>query len=333
MAEAHESRSLPRGRWVRFLRAVPPAAGAAAMATGALSIGCGLLGAGLSSGVFLVLGCLIWAMLAAAFCLRLRYEGERWWREAATPPALTSVAATAVLGTRFALLGWTGVAVALLCLAVVAWVPLLARVLRHRGRKVPGAAYLVCVSTQALAVLIASVALDAGAAWLAWPAAGLVALGLALYAVTLERFDARELRHGKGDHWVACSALAITALAVSRLADAAAPAGPLHWATGAHDALRIAGFVLLGLALAAYAVLVCCEIRWPRPRYDVRRWSTVNPMAMTALATIAWSVTAGVGWLRTLGGVLLWVALLAWAVTGVAAVRRGGRPAGPPRVD
>lgn len=313
-------------RWGRFLHGLPPSAGAAAMATGVLSLAYASLGAAAVSAVFLVAACGMW--LALAFGTRLRYEGERWRHEADAPAALTAVVATAVLGTRFASLGWTGVAVAFLCGAAALWPGLLMAVVRRSGRGVRGTAYLVCASTQSLSVLAATIAQVTGTGWLMWPAAALAALGLALYVAVLARFDFGEARHGAGDHWVASGALSITTLADVRLVAASAPAGALGWATGAHQALRTTGLVLGGFALVSYAVLAFCEVRWPRPGYDVRRWSTVFPLAMTALAAIDLSSAAGVGWPRTAGAVLLWIALAAWLAVALGAVRRA-RGAGP----
>ena len=70
----------------------------------------------------------------------------------------------------------------------------------------------------------------------------------------------------------------------------------------------------------------------PRPRYDVRRWSSVFPMGMTAVATLAVADALDVFRLRGPGQVLLWIAVAAWlaAVVGTvlafrSAVRRPAR--------
>ncbi|MFI5660940.1 hypothetical protein [Streptomyces sp. NPDC051684] len=60
-------------------------------------------------------------LLALDFCGRLVRDRARWEHEADSPPALTAVAATTVLGTRYALAGLEGLAAALLVVAVTVW--------------------------------------------------------------------------------------------------------------------------------------------------------------------------------------------------------------------
>jgi tellurite resistance protein TehA-like permease len=309
------------------------------MATGIVSVGLHLVGAEGLSVALLVLGVLAWCALAADFGLRLLRDRTRWASEADTPPALTAVAATTVLGTRVSLLGpgragWQALAVAALVIAVVAWAVLLPHVVGHwRRRGMPGAVFLVCVSTQGLAVLGATLAAALPATWLAWASLVCFALGLVLYVVAFPRFDLRQIETGAGDHWVAGGALAISALAGAKLL-----AVPAWKGTGLHDALRPVTLVLLALVLLWYLLLVVAELRRPRPRYDVRRWATVFPMGMTAVATLSTGTAASVGWLRVPGQVLLWIAAAAWALTLVGLLRsvstdRRGSPPQPVPAD
>ncbi|MDG4863569.1 tellurite resistance/C4-dicarboxylate transporter family protein [Streptomyces sp. T-3] len=309
------------GRLVTRVDALPPAVGALVMATTILSVGLHLLGVDRASLAFLVVALAVWLVLAAVFVRHLLTERDRWRQEADTPPALTAVAATGVVGTRLSLLGWGPVSVLALCLTVVLWPLLMTHVLRHRGRSVPGAAYLVCVATQAIVVLACAVATSSGRHWLLWPALALFVIGILLYVLVLMRFDFGQLGAGAGDHWIIAGAMSISALAGSKLVAASAPHGPLRWAASLHEPLRIATLVLLGVALAWYAVLVCCELRWPRPGYSVRRWSTVFPLGMTAVAALSTSTALAIPWLWTLGKVLLWLAVLVWAVVAAGAVR------------
>ncbi|CAM5672336.1 hypothetical protein SGLAM104S_08393 [Streptomyces glaucescens] len=129
----------------------PPAAGAAVMATGIISIGLGLTGHEVLSLVFLALACAAWVALAADFVVRLLWQRQRWLAEAGTPAGLTAVAATTVLGARFAALDREFLAAALLALAAVLWPVLLALVVKHWRRRMPGAVFLACVATQGLA--------------------------------------------------------------------------------------------------------------------------------------------------------------------------------------
>ncbi|WP_042447844.1 tellurite resistance/C4-dicarboxylate transporter family protein [Streptacidiphilus jiangxiensis] len=314
-----EDRQGAAGRWWAEL---PPAAGSAVMATGIVSVGLHLVGSEGLSVALLVLGGLAWLTLSADFMLRLLRDRTRWAAEADTPPALTAIASTTVLGTRVSLLGtggsgWQVLAAAALVVAAVAWTVLMPHVMRHWARHgMPGAVFLVCVATEGLAVLGATLATARAATWLAWAALVCFGLGLVLYGVAFRHFELRQLRTGAGDHWVAGGALAISALAGAKLL-----AVPAWRGTGLHDTLRPLTLVLLGLVWLWYLALVLAELRWPRPRYDVRRWATVFPMGMTATATLSTATAASVGWLRTPGQVLLWVAVAAWALTLVGLLR------------
>ncbi|MFB7597661.1 tellurite resistance/C4-dicarboxylate transporter family protein [Streptomyces sp. NPDC056160] len=297
----------------------PPAAGAAVMASGIVSIGLGLTGHEVLSLAVLAVACLAWLALAADFTLRLLRERSRWKAEAGTPAALTGVAATAVLGTRFSNLGWQPLAEALLALAVVLWPWLLVRVVRNSRRPMPGAVFLCCVATEGLAVLGASLAKAQAAAWLAHTALVFFWLGLALYLFTLSRFDLRQVYEGHGDHWVAGGALAISAVAGAKLI-AAEGAGRHLWDNDDHGVLRTVTLALLVLDLAWYAVLLVAELVRPRLRYDVRRWSTVFPLGMTATAALSVATALHVPEFEGLGEVLVWVAVAAWLAVAAGAV-------------
>ncbi|MEU6878793.1 tellurite resistance/C4-dicarboxylate transporter family protein [Streptomyces sp. NPDC046712] len=303
-----------------------PAAGAVVMATGIISVGFHLTGRETLSRVLLCLAALVWVLLACDFAARLLRSRRHWAADADTPPALTAVAATTVLGVRIAFLGWTVVAEVLLAVATVLWVVLLTAVLRHLRRRMPGAVFLICVATQGLALLAATLAPSAGD-WLARAALVLFGLGLLLYLDALTRFDFRQITEGAGDQWVAGGAMAISALTGSKLLATAV------WSGSAHTALRTTTLVLLAVDLSWYVVLLCSELLRPRLRYDVRRWATVFPLGMTAVASLSTSAATDIAWLTTLGKVLLWIASIAWLVTLYAQVRalpgRASRPGSP----
>ncbi|WP_405977399.1 tellurite resistance/C4-dicarboxylate transporter family protein [Streptomyces sp. NBC_00158] len=301
--------------------ALPPAAGGAVMATGVLSIGLELTGHTRFSIAALAVAGVLWLVLAGDFAARLVGDRGRFRAEADTPAALTAVAATTVLGARLAALGWQRAAAALLVLAALLWPGLLAAVVLHWRRRMPGAAFLVCVATQGLAVLAASLAAAGYPEWLALAALACFCLGLLLYGTALTRFDFHEVVSGAGDHWVAGGALSITALAGAKLT-----ALPL-WTGPADTALRAATLAALGISLVWYAVLLAAELGSPRHRYDVRRWSTVFPLGMTAAACLTAAPVTGLPWLRPLGEVLLWIAVAAWVLTFLAFVLSCCRPA------
>ncbi|MGQ5635569.1 MULTISPECIES: tellurite resistance/C4-dicarboxylate transporter family protein [unclassified Streptomyces] len=296
-----------------------PAAGSAVMATGILSIGLGLTGAGTLSRAAFALAWVTWVALAAAFVLRLVAEPRQWMAEAESPGALTSVAATTVLGTRTSAAGARTTAEALLALAALLCPVLLLLVVRRWGPRMPGSVFLCCVATQGLAVLAADLAAAERAAWLAHTALVVFWLGLVLYGVALTRFDAREVLQGAGDHWVAGGALGISALAGARLLTAG-DTGLYLWNADDRDVLRTVTVILLVLDVAWYAVLVAAEAVRPRRGYHVLRWATVFPMGMTAVAVLSVASAVGVTWLTWPGRLLLWVAVAAWLVVAAGAL-------------
>ncbi|MEV6052747.1 tellurite resistance/C4-dicarboxylate transporter family protein [Streptomyces sp. NPDC052107] len=304
-----------------------PAAGAAVMATGILSVGLHMTGDEAVSRVVLALACVAWAALAAEFALRLVGERQRWATEAESPGALTSVAATTVLGTRISALGLQTLAEALLALAALLWPVLLFMVVRRWGPRMPGAVFLCCVATEGIAVLAATLAEAERAAWLAHTALVLFWLGLVLYGLALVHFDARQVLEGPGDHWIAGGALAISALAGANLL-IAGDSGMYLWNDDDRGVLRTVTVALLVLDLGCYVVLLAAEAARPRPGYHVLRWATVFPMGMTAVATLSVATVFSVPWLDWPGRVLLWAAVAVWlavAAGALLAARADGR--------
>jgi tellurite resistance protein TehA-like permease len=195
----------------------------------------------------------------------------------------------------------------------------------------PGSVFLCCVATQGLAVLGATLAAAETTQWLAHAALVLFWLGLVLYGFALSRFEVRQVLEGDGDHWVAGGALAISALAGSKLV--AADSARLYlWNDDDRGVLRAVTAALLVLDLAWYAVLLVAEVARPRLRYDARRWATVFPLGMTATAVLSVAAALDVPWLKGPGQVLLWIAVAAWvavAVGAVADMRAGIRSTAP----
>lgn len=301
------------------------------MATGIISAGLQLTGQEGPAIAALTLAIAWWAVCAAVFTARLARGRERWWREATTPGGLTGVAATCVLGTCLSLQGLQGAAAVALGLSALLWPLLLVMVLRRWGRGLPGGVFLVCVATQGLAVGAATLAVPDRLPWLCWAGLALFLLGLVLYGMALARFDLREVRTGAGDHWIAGGALSISTLAAAKLTTAADPHGPPDWAPGLHGALRTVTLVLLLAALLWLPVLVYAEARWPRTRYDLRRWATVFPLGMTAVVGMIVADAAAVPALDDLGRALLWVAIAAWLLTAIGAARAWWRSARGPQ--
>lgn len=285
------------------------------MSSAILSVALQIDGVELLSRALLAVAILQWLVLAAVFLDRLVTERATWRADADAPPALTSVAATAVIGARFALLGDAALGWALLLASAVLWLLLTPLVLRGLRSRRKGAAFLSCVATQGLAVLLATLARPGPLHAVTTVGFVLFALGLGLYLVVLSNFDWHQLAVGAGDHWVLAGALAISSLAGAKLILAQRVLGTAR--LGA--ALTALDLTLWSLSVLAYGVLVVAEIRWPRLRYDVRRWATVFPLGMTAAATYAVAQAEGLPGLRLVGDVLVWPAFLAWALTAYGA--------------
>jgi hypothetical protein len=290
------------------------------MATGIVSVAMHLTGYEVLSLIAFAVACAVWLGLGAGFVVRLLWDRERWLAEAGTPGSLTAVAATAVLGTRFSVAGLQTVAEALLALATVLWPGLLVRVIRNWRGRMPGTVFLGCVATESLAVTAATIAVAESSAWLAHTAMALFWLGLVLYALALARFEWRQVITGAGDHWIVGGALSVSALAGSRLLTADSPSLYL-WNSDDSDVLRAVTVALLVLDLAWCVVLLAAEAVWPRPRYDVRRWSTVFPLGMTAATTLSVGIAVGASRLWTPGQVMLWIAVAVWLVVAAGTVR------------
>ncbi|WP_369196038.1 hypothetical protein [Streptomyces djakartensis] len=289
-----------------------------ALATGTVSVGLDSAGHAVLSRVVLALACGAW--LVSAVSLLQRARGA--WR-AEVPAVFTTTAAAALLGTGFTAAGLRSVAWALLALSALVWAVLLA--VEVRGRR--GTVFLRCVATQCLAVQAAALAAAESLAWPAHAALVLLWLGLALYGFALFRFQPRQVEEGRGDHWFAEGALAVSALAGAQLLSADSSRLYL-WNEDDGDVLRNTAVTLLVLAAACCVALLVAELFWPRHHYDARRWATVFCWAVTATATLEVAAALDVAWLDGAGQALLWAAVAAWlacTVWAAAAARAGAR--------
>lgn len=287
------------------------------MATGIVSVAGSLLGFPVLSDALLALACVAWLALAVAIAPRvLRAPRPR--------PCLRSfavVAATAVLGARFALSDVWDLAGAFWGLACLLWLVL---VLRRPG--VPhlgGGSLLVVVGTESLAVLAAVLArrLTPGLATVslaAW------ALGLALYPFVAGAIASMLHRRPlfAPELWILMGALAIATLAGAELL---ASARALHVLGGGGGWLPEAALATWAAASAFVPLLVAAELHHHRFGYEPGRWSFVFPLGMYSVAT--WDLARAES-LPALGDVALAffaAALAAWTVTALGlALRRPG---------
>jgi tellurite resistance protein TehA-like permease len=306
----------------RLLDAIPPASGAVVMGTGIVSIGLAFDGHETISRVLLILDAVIWAALTVLLPARAVRDRARFRSDVRTPAALTSVAGTAVLGTRLTLLGWDWAGAALLVIALALWAALLVPILTHWVTPTVGSSLVLTVSTESLAVLAATIAVRQHAHWLLFAALAPFVLGLCFYAFVIARFDPRQLGVGRGDHWITGGALAISTLAAGRITLAAKS---LHAMGGAHAALKDTSLVLWALTIAWLPVLVAAEALRPRLRYDVRRWSTVFPVGMYAACSFIVGAAAHAPGITHFARVWVWAGVAVWLVVFVAMLRRGLR--------
>ena len=300
--------------------AIRPALGAVVMASGVVSIDLYSDHRLVLSGITLWFALVVWLLLAVVVSVRLAYERARFAREASSPAGFTSVAATAVLGTRLAIADYDAVAVALLAVSGVCWALVVVPVLRHWKTPTVGISFVLTMATEALAVLGAILAVTYRADWLVSAAAAALVLGLACYAFTAARFDLRELVAGCGDHWIAGGALAISALAAGHVTQAAAALGQL---SELHQVFTNGTLVLWCLATVWLFPLVAGEILRRRLGYDVRRWATVLSLGMYAAYSLITGEVAGITGITHFGHVWTWVAFTGWLLALAGLLRHG----------
>lgn len=301
-----------------ILDAVPPASGAVVMGTGIVSIGLSLDGQETLSRVLLALDVATWLTLAVLLPARAWRDRDRFRRDLSTPAAFTAVAGTAVLGTRLSLLGWGWAGVGLLVVALGVWLGLVGPVLRQWRTPTVGASFILTVGTESLALLAATLGHEYRAEWLLAAALAPFLLGLCFYPWILRRFDFGQLAAGAGDHWVTGGALAISTVVAGRITlgyETVAPGG------GALGLLRGVSLGLWMVTMLWLPVLVAVELRWPRLRYGVRRWSTVFPVGMYAACSFVIGAAFPAAALTSFAEVWIWVAVAVWAVVATGLVR------------
>jgi tellurite resistance protein TehA-like permease len=165
-----EAATLPERTYHRLLDAIPPASGAVVMGTGIVSVALLLDGRHVLSTILLVLDGAAWVALGVLLPARaLRYR-RRFAVDMRNPAALTSIAGSAVLGTRLTLAGWDWAGVAFLIIAVLIWLALVGQVLRHWQTPTIGASFILTVATESLALLAATLAFADRTSWLVYAA-------------------------------------------------------------------------------------------------------------------------------------------------------------------
>jgi tellurite resistance protein TehA-like permease len=302
----------------RFVGAITDAGGAAVMGTSIVSIGLALDQQPTLSRLLLAIAFALWLGVLVVVVRHILWQRPRWLEEARTPGALTTIAGTAVLGDRLTLLGQRWAGYLLLVLVLCLWLALLPRVLRHWATPTVGVSFMLTVASESLAVLAALLAIEDQVAWLAASALAPLVLGLGAYLFVLARVEVRQLVVGRGDHWIFGGALAIATLACARTTAALAATSTL---VELQPALRDATLALWAAAALWLPALLATELIAPRLGYDARRWSTVFPLGMYAVCSIATGSISGIGAISSFGRVWIWVALAVWALVFAGMLR------------
>lgn len=313
----------------RVLDALPPASGGAVMGTAVVSVALRLDGRSGLSELLMWIALGVWGVLALLLAARFLFHRTRFLAEAALPASLTGVAGTCVLGARLSLYGWTWAGIVALALGGLLALGLLGTVLQHWRRPTAGASFLLTVSIQSVAVLSATLGLTEDRRGLVDLAAVLLVAGVGLYAWVLRDFDRAQVLDGRGDHWVAGGALAISALAAGRIVAAIDATGALH---GLRDLLAAIAIALLVAALLWLPLLAAGELIRPRTQFSALRWATVFPVGMYAAAAFAVGAAEGHAWMTDFARAWVWVAVAVWAVIALATCARGIALLAGPRV-
>lgn len=288
------------------------------MGVGVVSVALSLDGRETLSRVVLVIAATIWVALVLLLPLRATRDPAAFRADTRTPVALTAAIATAVLGIRLTLLGWTWAGIAGLAIAALLWAVLLGPVFSGWKSPTVGVSLLVAVVPEALAVLAATLATAEHAHWLLIAAFTLLWLGLVVYVFVISHFDLHQLSIGGGDHWVTGGALALSSLAAAKISKGAHVSRIL----GGGGAVKDIATLLWILAMLWLLVLLFAEARWPRLGYDPRRWATVFPLGMYAACSFGVGRVAHVGAITSFADVAVWIALALAVVVSTGTIKR-----------
>jgi Voltage-dependent anion channel len=121
-------------------------------------------------------------------------------------------------------------------------------------------------------------------------------------------------------NWITGGALAISTLAAGRITVAARS---LHTLSGITETLKLASLGLWALTIAWLPVLLAAELLRPRPRYDVRRWSTVLPVGMYATCSFVVGAAARAPGIADFARIWVWAGVAVWLSVFLAMLGRG----------
>ncbi|MGE5592038.1 MAG: tellurite resistance/C4-dicarboxylate transporter family protein [Bacillota bacterium] len=322
---------------MRAIRDLHPGYLAMVMATGILSTAAHLLGMRLVSLALLAVATAAYAVLATLYVWRLTGFWPQFLTDLKTPQRafgfFTFVAASNVLGIRFALGGWVRPTLVLWSIGLAAWllltyaIPALLMLRQDKaplGKAVNGAWLTWVVGTQSVAAAAATLAFYRPdlAPGLAAAGVSFWSIGVALYVALIPIIVVRLFFYEVGPadlappYWINMGACAISVIAGARLLQL--PAG-----LAAVDAARPA---VQGISLMLWAFgtwWIPALVVWGVWRHGVRRfpltyeptqWSMVFPLGMYAASSIAFGRVTHLNFIVVIASWEVWAAFLAWTL-------------------
>jgi tellurite resistance protein TehA-like permease len=301
------------------------------MATGIVSEGTALDGAGVLSGLLLAVAVGAYAVLVAANAWRMAGHRAEFLADLADPGRVfefyTFVAASDVLAARLALAGVRPVAVALLAAGAAGWLLLTywtpMALVGWRGpvpalARADGTWFLWVVGNASIAVAAATLTTTGGLA-ASVPAVICWAVGVVLYlviaalvVVSLLAFP-RQPADLTPPYWIFMGASAICVLAGAQILWL--PAGPVV----SHVRGVVSGLSVLLWAFGTWLIPVLLAagvwrhlLRHVPLRYDLALWSIIFPVGMHAVASTELGRALRVPWLVSWGSAEVWAALAGW---------------------
>lgn len=330
------------GTWInREVAALYPGCFALVMATGIISNALFLEGYRAWTDALFAINLIAYPCLVLLTCSRFALFSRALWADLINPRLIfsffTIVAGTDVLGIGISLRGYPTVALFMWLFALVVWFVLIYfsfAVLvflntAHGANVVHGGWLIAIVGTESLVILGTIVAPGLGSLGSAvyvlihmlW------GIGLALYGIFITLFAYRIFFDVEPDDitpllWVVMGAAAIATNAGSTLilTDSGMPF---------LNSMRpfIDGVTLVMWAWATWWIPLLLlfgiwkhVIRRVPLTYTPMFWSLVFPLGMYALASLRLSLAADFSPLRTISQAMVWIALAAWATTGMAFV-------------
>lgn len=273
------------------------------MATAVIAVGMSRVSAMALGAPLLGIAATLWVLMVLAAAGRVWIDAPGLRSELHHPAALAVVAATAVLATAFASLGWMDLAAGLLSLAAGLLFVIVGPVLSRWERPARGVSFLLAVALASLSVAASQISSAWRLGWLVVLAGLFWGLAVVAYCLIANWFDVGELLRGRGDHWVSGGALAISALAGEQI---------YLWLGGPGQPLEAIVIGLWGGASAAITILIIGEVISPRLGYHHMRWTTIFPLGMYGLCSLTLAQILNIGALMILARVFLGIGFTVW---------------------